>query len=124
MFLLKGVLRAETQEKVLIYLLVRDNGYAKGIADFYGVPPNPIQKQLARLESDGVIVSELAGQIRIYKLNPHYPFLEPLKQLVKAAVSTYPADIVGRLMRHRSNPRKAGRPPAASRNRGAQAAAK
>lgn len=50
MFVLKGILRAESQEKILIYLLLNGSGYGKSIAEFYDIPQNPVQKQLARLE--------------------------------------------------------------------------
>lgn len=117
MFILKGLLRAESQEKVLIYLLLRGDGYGKSIAEFYGVPTNPIQKQLARLETDGVIVSQLIGTVRSYELNPRYPFMEPLKQLLKAAIEAYPADLKKDLMVQRSRPRQAGKPIERVRNR-------
>jgi predicted transcriptional regulator len=110
MFVLKGLLRAESQEKVLIYLLLRGTGYGKNIAEFYGVPANPVQKQLARLESDGVIVSQLIGKVRNYELNPRYPFLSPLKELLKAAVEAYPDEIKNSLLIQRTRPRQAGKP--------------
>jgi len=110
MFVLKGLLRAETQEKVLMYLMARGDGYGKSIAEFYGVPTNPIQKQLARLESDGVIVSHLIGSVRNYELNPRYAFMEPLKQLLKAALEAYPSDLKNNLMVLRTRPRQAGKP--------------
>jgi hypothetical protein len=110
MFVLKGVLRAETQEKILLYLLVRERGYSRGIADFFEVPTNPIQKQLARLESDGVVASRLIGNIRSFELNPRYPFLDPLKQLLKTALAAYPQKLVSALMVQRTRPRQAGKP--------------
>lgn len=109
MFVLKGVLRAESQEKVLIYLLLRGGGYSKNIAEFYGVPTNPIQKQLARLEIDGVVVSHLIGKVRSYELNPRYPFIAPLKELLKAAVAVYPEGIVSDLLVQRTRPRQASK---------------
>lgn len=109
MFVLKGVLRAETQEKILIYLMARNSGYGKKIADFYNVPTNPIQKQLVRLESDGVVASYLIGKTKCYELNPRYPFLEPLKQLLKAALEAYPSETVTSLMVQRTRPRQAGK---------------
>jgi len=117
MFVLKGILRAESQEKVLIYLLFRDSGYGKSIAEFYGVPPNPVQKQLARLETDGVIVSRLIGKVRSYELNPRYPFIEPLTQLLKAAMAAYPPELRTQLMVQRTRPRQAGKPLMAVRDR-------
>lgn len=110
MFVLKGILRAETQEKALIYLLARGSGYAKSIAEFYVVPVNPIQKQLARLEEDGVIVSQLMGKVRSYELNPRYPFIEPLKELLKAAMPAYPPELIDQLLIQRTRPRQAAKP--------------
>lgn len=110
MFVLKGILRAESQEKVLLYLLLRGAGYGKAIAEFYGIPTNPVQKQLVRLEEDGVVVSQLIGKVRNYELNPRYPFLEPLKALLKAAVAAYPLALRNRLLVQRSRPRQAGKP--------------
>lgn len=109
MFVLKGILRAESQEKILIYLLVRGKGYGKSIAEFYAVSTNPIQKQLARLESDGVVVCQTVGSVRNYELNPRYPFMEPLKQLLKSALEAYPASIKNQLLIQRTRPRKAGK---------------
>ena len=110
MFVLKGLLRAESQEKVLIFLLLRGSGYGKNIAEFYGVPTNPVQKQLARLEADGVIVSQLIGKVRNYELNPRYPFINTLKELLKAAIEAYPDDIKNSLLIQRTRPRQAGKP--------------
>ena len=109
MFVLKGLLRAESQEKVLIYLLLRGSGYGKSIAEFYSVPTNPVQKQLARLESDGVIVSQLIGKVRNYELNSRYPFMGMLKELLKAAIEAYPDDIKNNLLIQRTRPRQAGK---------------
>lgn len=117
MFVLKGILRAESQEKILIYLMARGVGYGKSIAEFYDVPTNPIQKQLARLEEDGVIVSQLLGTVRNYQLNPRYPFLETLKLLLKAAFEAYPVSIQKRLFVTRARPRQAGKPLEPVRNR-------
>lgn len=110
MFVLKGVLRAETQEKILIYLLLRGTGYGKSIAEFYGIPASPVQKQLERLETDGVIASQNIGKVRNFELNPRYPFLEPLKALLKAAVAAYPQELVSNLMVQRTRPRQPGKP--------------
>lgn len=117
MFVLKGVLRAESQEKILIYLLLRGSGYSRSIAEFYGVATNPIQKQLARLEADGVIASRLIGRVRSYELNPRYPFMEPLKGLLKVAAEAYPPELIAELMVQRTRPRQAGKPDTPVRSR-------
>jgi predicted transcriptional regulator len=110
MFILKGILRAESQEKILLYLLVREKGYGKAIAEFFNRPANPIQKQLVRLEDEGVVVSRSIGQIREYELNPRYAFNKQLKELLKAALTAYPEKIRNTLAMERRRPRKAGKP--------------
>lgn len=110
MFVLKGILRAESQEKILLYLLARKKGYGKAIADCYQIPLNPVQKQLVRLEEDGVIVSHTLGNVREYELNPRYAFITPLKSLLKAALAAYPPDQQQNLLMNRRRPRKAEKP--------------
>ncbi len=109
MFVLKGLLRAETQEMILIYLMLRESGYGKSISEFYDAPANPIHKQLAKLEADGVIVGQSVGKVRNFMLNPRYPFIDQLKSLLKAAVAAYPPDIVNALMVQRTRPRQPGK---------------
>ncbi|MEH6584787.1 MAG: winged helix-turn-helix domain-containing protein [Halioglobus sp.] len=110
MFVLRGLLRAESQEKILIYLLVRETGYGKAIAEFYCQSQNAVQKQLARLEEDGIVVSRLIGRLREYELNPRYPFLKQLKPLLKAALKAYPDNVLKELTMERSRPRQPGKP--------------
>ncbi len=110
MFALKGILRAESQEKILLYLLVRESGYGKAIADFFGLSTNSVQKQLARLEEDSVVVSRAVGRMREYQLNPRYPFSTPLRELLKSALKAYPDTVVNELAMPRTRPRKTGKP--------------
>ncbi|MEZ5534528.1 MAG: winged helix-turn-helix domain-containing protein [Thiolinea sp.] len=110
MFALKGILRAESQEQILLYLLVRGDGYGKSIAEFFGTSQNAIQKQLIRLEEDGVLVSHKIGNLRQYQLNPRYPYQEPLRELLKAALVVYPSDLKNALVITRNRPRKAEKP--------------
>ena len=107
MFILKGILRAETQEQILMYLLVREKGYGKAIAEFYSASQNAVQKQLIKLEDDGVVVSRAIGKLREYELNPRYPFLQPLMSLLKAGLAAYPKKIQNELVLTRERPRKA-----------------
>jgi predicted transcriptional regulator len=109
-FILKGILRAESQENILMYLLVREKGYGKAIAEFFDCPPNPIQKQLQKLEEDGVLVSRTIGKLREYELNPRYAFISPLKELLKAGLQAYPDDLRNNLAMERRRPRAAGKP--------------
>ena len=110
MFVLKGVLRAESQEKILLYLLLRDTGYGKAIAEFFDLSTNAVHKQLLRLEEDSVVVSRSVGRLREYQLNPGYPFSAPLRKLLKPALAAYPDTLVRKLAMSRQRPRKSGKP--------------
>jgi hypothetical protein len=110
MFVLKGILRAESQEKILLYLLLRETGYGKAIAEFFGLSTNSVHKQLIRLEEDSVVVSRPIGRVREYQLNPRYPFSDPLRALLKSALLVYPDTLVRQLMMSRQRPRKSGKP--------------
>jgi hypothetical protein len=44
---LGGLLRAESPNKILIYLLCGESGYGKGIADYFSIAQDATQKQLA-----------------------------------------------------------------------------
>lgn len=110
MFVLKGVLRAESQEKILLYLLLRGTGYGRAIAEFFGLSTNSVHKQLLRLEEDSVVVSRTVGRLREYQLNPGYPFSAPLRELLKSALAAYPDTLVRKLAISRQRPRKSGKP--------------
>ncbi len=60
-----GVLRAESQEKILLYRLLRDAGCGSVIAEFFALSTNSVHKQLLRLEEDieVVFVGGLAAEL-------------------------------------------------------------
>ncbi len=108
--MLQAILGSKSSERVLVFLLARDEGYATEIARFYGAKLYAIQKQLDKLEAAGVLVSRTAGRTRLYTFNPRYPFLDELKALLGRALSFYPADQRERLVMNRRRPRRRGKP--------------
>jgi hypothetical protein len=108
--MLKPLLGSDTLEKVLLFLLIRQKGYASEISAFFGIPLNEIQKQLAKLEDGGVAVSFLEGRTRLFQFNPVYVFLPELTALLKRAFEFYPPDVIEQLSMNRRRPRRAGKP--------------
>jgi hypothetical protein len=100
----------ENSERALMYLLARQEGYAREIAQFFDTNLYSIQRQLDKLEAGGVLVSRMAGRTRLYQLNPRYPFLKELKQLLEKAFSFYPQDVRENLVMNRRRPRKRDKP--------------
>ena len=108
--MLKPLFATENSERVLIFLLTRNEGYAREIAQFFDTNLYGIQRQLDKLESGGVLVSHTAGRTRLYQFNPRYPFLNELKQLLDKALAFYPEDVRENLMTNRRRPRKRDKP--------------
>jgi hypothetical protein len=108
--MLKPLLGSENTERVLIFILARDEGYATDIARFYKTDLYGIQKQLDKLEMGAVLVSRTAGRTRLYSLNPRYPFLNELKNLLEKALSFYTERQREGLLMDRRRPRRRGKP--------------
>ncbi|MFC1498287.1 winged helix-turn-helix domain-containing protein [Verrucomicrobiota bacterium] len=108
--MIEPILGSKNAERVLLYLLARDQGYTREIAKFWGSDPDSIQKQLARLERGGVLDSKSAGRTRLYRFNPRYSFRKELRALLTKALSFYPPDEKERLLVVRRRPRRKDKP--------------
>ena len=97
-------------EKVLLYLLVYGDGYARGMAKILNIPANGVVQQLKRLENGGIIVSQEKGKIRLYQFNPRYPFLNSLKGLLQNAIDVLPQEEIKKYYKMRTRPRRKGKP--------------
>ena len=108
--MLSPLLGSENSERVLIFILKRDEGYAREITRFFDATLYAIQQQLDKLEKGGVLVSKKVGQTRLYQFNPRYPFLKELIALLEKAYSFYPEDVYENLEMNRRRPRRQGKP--------------
>jgi predicted transcriptional regulator len=108
--MLEPILGSTNCERALIFILARSKGYPREISRFFNVDLSPVQQQLDKLESGGVLVSQTAGRTRLYEFNPRYPFLKELKALLDKALSFYPEEEKNRLFMNRRRPRRRGKP--------------
>jgi hypothetical protein len=108
--MLEPLLGSTSAERVLMFILARNEGYVREIARFSGGDPDSIQKQLAKFESSGVLVSKSAGRTRLYSFNPRYPFFKQLKELLEKAMSFYAREEREKLLMNRRRPRRRGKP--------------
>jgi len=107
--MIEVLLGSKNAERVLVYISIRDEGYAREIAGFYETDLKPIQMQLDKFEKGGVLVSRSIGRTRPYEFNPRYPFLNELKALLEKALSFYPASEQEELKMNRRRPRAKGK---------------
>lgn len=108
--MLGELLGSVNKERVLVYLLARERGYAREIARAFGATLFPIQKALEGLENAGVLVSRAIGRAREYEFSPRYPARSELRALVQRALDLYPGEMRERLEMVRSRPRRKGKP--------------
>ena len=109
--MLEGVLGNATAEKVLLYLEQYGEGYALAIArTFDDLPVSMVQRQLARLEASGVLVSRLRGKTRVFTWNPRFAFEDELRELLRKAIGLLPAVERQRYFTARQRPRRSGKP--------------
>lgn len=108
--MLEAVVGSEGAERVMLFLAAREKGYAKEIADTYQMPVSNVQKQLERMERDGLLVNTKAGRTRIYRINPRYAFKEEVEALLAKALSVAPRSLQDKLQYNRRRPRRAGKP--------------
>ena len=107
--MIEAILGSKNAERVLMYIHTRSAGYAREIARFYETDLLPIQKQLDKLETGGVLVSREVGKTRPYVFNPRYPFLNELKALLEKAFSFFPQEEQDKLTMNRRRPRARGK---------------
>ncbi|OGS27601.1 MAG: hypothetical protein A2297_03575 [Elusimicrobia bacterium RIFOXYB2_FULL_48_7] len=108
--MLESLFGNQVVEKILFYLLVYENGYIRGIAGAFNLPVTGVVQQLDRLENGGIIVSQKKGKIRLYTLNPRYPFIDELKALLARAKNALPEAELEKYYRMRTRPRRKGKP--------------
>ncbi len=108
--MLQSILGSINAERALLFLYCRNEGYARQMARFFGTALRPIQRQLQKLESAGVLYSRQLGRTRVYEFDPRYPFLPELKALLAKGLEFYPDSERAELMMNRRRPRKADKP--------------
>ena len=107
--MIEVLLGSKNAERVLIYILAREEGYAREIASYYETDLKSIQMQLDKFEKSGVLASRSVGRTRPYVFNPRYPFLSELKALLEKALLFYPAKELEDLTMNRRRPRARGK---------------
>lgn len=88
--MLEPLFESDKKEKILFFLYVHGEGYARQIARIFRFNLNTVQNQLQKLERHGILYSRLKGKLRIYSFNPRYSFRQELEALLKKAIMYLP----------------------------------
>jgi hypothetical protein len=106
---LEAVVGNRSAAQVLLFIEAYGSGHAMRIADTYEVSVSPIQRQLRRLEVNGVLVSRTAGKTRLFEFNTRNPTVRNLREFLAAELELLPDDEVKQYYRQRQRPRRSGK---------------
>ena len=97
--------------KVLLFIENYGDGYASRIASTFDMPRSEVQKQLAKFERAGILVSRMVGTSRIYTWNPADRALDGLKELLRQTLEKgIPEKTLQAYFRQRQRPRRKDKP--------------
>ncbi len=108
--MLEALLGSQSKEQVLLYIIAREEGYAKQIAEYFECAITPIKKQLENLEYATVLSSKNVGRTRLFSINPRYIFRKELQALIEKEISFLSEEEQEKLLTLRKRPRRTGKP--------------
>lgn len=106
---LETILGGRTVTMVMMYIQAYGEGYAKGIADTFEIGLSMTQRQLKRLEANGVLVSRLMGNSRMFSFNDRNPTVRNLKVFLENELGNLPPETTKAYFRQRRRPRRSGK---------------
>lgn len=107
--MLQSLFGSPAKERILLFLLTHGDGYPRELAAVLGHGLLAVQRHLQRLEDGGVVHSRLRGRVRLYALNPRWPFQLELAALLRRVLEFLPPDERARLFTPRRRPRRPGK---------------
>lgn len=90
-------------------LLRHYQAHGREIAATFDLSNSQVQKQLLKLESGGLLVSQLVGRTRLYQWNPRNRLVPPLRAPLEVVLDNVPAAEQQRFFRKRTRPRRSGK---------------
>lgn len=106
---LEAIFGNRSAVQVLLFLEAYGSGHASRIATTYEVPVMAIQRQLRRLETDGVLLSHTVGRTRVFEFNMRIPTIRNLRQFLSAELEQLPEADIKKYYRQRQRPRRTGK---------------
>jgi predicted ArsR family transcriptional regulator len=103
--MLEPLIGSDVKERILLYLHTHGESYPREIARDLGTYVNAVQYQLLKLEKGGVLYSKLRGKVRLFGMNPRYPFRKELAAMLEKALLFVREEERLKLYRPRLRPR-------------------
>jgi predicted ArsR family transcriptional regulator len=106
---LEAIFGNRSAVQVLLFLEAYGSGHASRIATTYDVPVMAVQRQLKRLEANGVLVSGTVGRTRVFEFNQRNPTVRELRKFLAAELELLPEADIRAYYRQRQRPRRSGK---------------
>lgn len=107
---LEALFGNRTAACVLLFLQCYGEGHAQRIAKTFGFGLNMTQRQLKRLEEQGVLVSCRIGNLRLFSFNERNPTVRNLRKLLEVELAALSEEDQQQFFRQRQRPRNSDKP--------------
>jgi DNA-binding transcriptional ArsR family regulator len=106
----KAIFGSDKRGRILLFILTHGESYAAEISRIFNYHLFSVQNQLLRLEKDGILYSKRRGNVRLFGLNPKYPFKTELVSLLEKALLFLSPREIDLFYKPRLRPRLTGKP--------------
>lgn len=106
----RALFGSEKKGKILLYIYTNGESYPTEIARAFEFYLNGVQNQMLNMERDGILYSKLKGKVRLFGLNPRYPFKKELEALFEKILKFIPEEEKEKFYMPRLRPRRTGKP--------------
>jgi predicted nucleotidyltransferase len=85
-------LRSKLRRELLthFYMNRKARVYVRQLAGILAVDPTNLSRELARLEREGLLRSDVEGRQRYFSINPDYPYLKPFFAMLQGSIGIQP----------------------------------
>ena len=108
--MLDKILGSEIAMKIMLHMMHYTEIYPSAVANDYKISLSAVQKQFARFEEAGILVSKLVGRTRVYMFNRKLPTARPFMELVGIYYNALSLSDKEKLFHVRRKPRRPGKP--------------
>jgi hypothetical protein len=90
--MLADLLGSKNAERILLFLMVNEFGYASEMQKAFGISLTPLQSMIRKFEKTGLLMYEMQKKAKLYRFHPDYPLLLELKALLQQAFVHLPGE--------------------------------
>lgn len=108
--MLEKILGSDIAMKIMLHLVHYGEMYPSAVAKDYELTLSAVQKQFARFEEAGVLVSKLVGRTRVYMFNKKSKAATKFYDLIKVYYDGLSVKDKEKIFSQRRRPRRPGKP--------------